>query len=243
MNLVHEKTVNLNKMPDPITYQSYQAYVVNVKDFLTAETEIRRIINRALKSNKQNTIKVLTKVYALVYSTFAEANFMKMILTPYGFEQSFIDDILKENNNLQQKWLKCVELGFAKFSKSRKGSEVPNKILELKTIIQEYIIDPSILRNKLAHGQFSIALNNKISKVNSEITSKINSIDVVSIQRLFKVNQMLCSILEDLIESPDVAHNHNYYTKFQELESFIKRSETWTINTKLLTHSMAKPRI
>lgn len=227
-------------MADASSYPVYQAYVENVRDFIAAETEIRRGINRALKCGKLHTVRIQTKIYALLYSTFAEANFSKLVLTPYGFQQSFIEQILHEDKNLQEKWLGCLDLAFQKFNVSKKASEIPNKKQELKRIIQEFIIDPSIIRNKIAHGQFSVALNRKGKDKNSDITNQINNLDIVSITRLFKINQLLVDILEDLIESPDYAHHANYYSKFQSLMAFIEKSANWTIASKMAYGNMRR---
>lgn len=227
-------------MPDPNTYPVYQAYVSNVRDFLFAECEVRRTLNRALKSGRRNSIKVQTKIYALLYSTFAEANFTKMIFTPYGFDQNFINQILNEQNNLQQKWLQCLDLAFHKFSVSKKGSEVPNKKQELMRIIKNYIIEPSIIRNKIAHGQFTVALNRSGSQVNNDITQQIQDLTFPQIMRLFQINKYLVEIIEDLIESPDYAHHTNYYSKFQQLERYIVRSKNWSNESKLKHGNMNK---
>ncbi len=226
-------------MPNPNTYEFYQAYVTNVRDFLLAETEIRRIINRSSKTGKSTTVKVQTKVYALLYSTFSEANFMKMILTPHGFDQNYYEEILRQES-IQEKWLKCLELAFIKFKTHSKGSEVPNKILGLRKIIEKYVVDPSILRNKLAHGQLSIALNSKNTNLNPQATNQIQNLDFITVYKWFQINQMLCCIIEDLIESPEKAHYNQYYTKFQELEGFISRSKDWTLESKMQTKSMKR---
>ncbi|MGJ1436074.1 hypothetical protein [Sphingobacterium siyangense] len=227
-------------MPDPNTYPIYQAYVSNVRDFLFAECEVRRTLNRALKSGRLNSVKVQTKIYALLYSTFAEANFTKMVLTPYGFEQDFVNQILNDQNNLQQKWYQCIDLAFHNFNLRKKGSEVPNKKQELMRIVNNYIIDPSIIRNKIAHGQFSIAINRSGGHVNHEITQKLQELTFPKIMRMFQINKYLVEIVEDLIESPDYAHHANYYSKFQQLEKYIERSKDWSTESKLNYHNMRK---
>lgn len=226
-------------MPDQNSYKTYEAYVENVRDYLKAEKELRRTINRFLKQNKSHSVKIHTKLYAVLYSTFAEALFMKMILTPYGFEQKHLDEILNQDSILE-KWFKCVELAFIKFNKNKKGSEVPNKKKEIKAIIQTYIVDPSVIRNKIAHGQFTIALNRKNSKLNSDITNRIEELNIVTIQRWFTINMTLANIIEELIESPDKAHFENYYNDFQYLESYILKTKDWTIDSKMNTVCMKK---
>lgn len=226
-------------MPDSTSFELYKAYVNNTNDFLLAGKEVRRTINRALKENKPNTIQVQTKIYALIYSTYSEANFMKMILTPYGFEQKYIEEILKQKN-LQQKWFKVIDLAFKKLTASSKGSEIPNKNQELKRIVIKFVVDPSIMRNKIAHGQISVALNSGNTSLNTELTQKLKELNVVNIFRLFEVNKRLVSIIEDLIESPKKAHYNFYYSKLQDLQDFIDKSAAWDLNSKMQTKSMSK---
>jgi hypothetical protein len=229
----------MNCMPTENTYRFYQAYVKNSQDFLIAETELRRSINRLIKLNKRQSVEIQTKLYALLYSTFSEARFMKMILTPHGFEQVYVDEILKQGSVLE-KWIKCIDLAFSKFNTNKKGSEIPNKKLEIIRIIHKYIIDPSIIRNKIAHGQLTIALNSKNSDLNFEITDKIENLDFVQISRLFEINKNLSDIVEELIESPDKAHYNNYYTRFQQLEAYIEKTQFWSLESKMKTPSMKK---
>lgn len=227
-------------MPNEETLPFYQAYVQNVKDFTIAETEIRRIINRSLKQNKRLSVAINTKLYALLYSTYSEARFMKMILTPYGFDQNSVDQILIQKS-VQDKWVKCINLAFDRFNQSKKSSEIPNKKQELIRLVSAYIVDPSILRNKIAHGQLTVALNRENTNINREITDTLKSMDSVTVYIWFKVNNMLCNIIEELIESPDRAHYHNYYVQYQALVSFIEKSKKWTNETKLKGNSMSKP--
>jgi hypothetical protein len=226
-------------MPDASSYKFYQAYVINVTDFLLAEKDVRRTINRSLKTGKKDTSNIQTKLYALLYSTYSEASFMKMILTPHGFEQIYVTEILKQES-IQEKWLKCLELAFLKFSKNKKGSEIPNRILELRRIIQKYIVDPSLIRNKIAHGQLTVALNSKNTDLNLSLTHQLSELDFVDVYRWFEINKLLCSIIEDLIESPNIAHYEQYPGKVERLKAFIKKTEEWTIESKLKTPGMKR---
>lgn len=229
-------------MPSPESYELYKAYVLNVKGFLKTEKEFRRIINKKLKENRLHNLDGLTKMYALLYSTFSEANFMKLILTPYGFSQDFIDQIINQNS-IQDKWNKCIDLAFHVYQTNwsgKKQNEIPNKKQRLKTIIERYIVSPSIIRNKIAHGQISEVLNSKQTKLNSDLTFELNNLTQVKIYIWFEVQKKLSTIIEDLVESPDKEHIYRYHTKIQELESYIDKTSNWTIESKLATEKMSK---
>jgi hypothetical protein len=229
-------------MADINSYELYKAYVCNVRGFLKTETELKRIINASLKRNKQDSVERTTKIYALLYSTFSEANFMKMILTPYGFSQGFVNQIVKESN-VQSKWYKCIELGFHIYKtnwKTKKNSEIPNKIQELKRIVDRYVVSPSVIRNKIAHGQINIALNNDQAKLNLDLTQELNELNQVKIYIWFQIQIKLTEIIEDLIESPDKMHPNSYHSKIQNLFHFIDNTKNWNIESKMITKSMLK---
>lgn len=221
------------------TYQIYKAYVENVQSFNFAEKVTRRRINRAYKAGDLDVALVQTKLYALLYSTYSEARFMKLIFTPFGFTENEIHQILGQER-IRDKWVKCLELAFLKFNANKKGSEIPNKKQELMRLIDTYIVDPSILRNKIAHGQFDIVLNRKNENVNLELTESIQNLDFVRIMIWFKANTDIADIIEELIESPDKAHYNNYYTRYQHLSDYLLKTEDWSIDTKLNTPAMKK---
>ncbi len=229
-------------MPDSTSYELYKAYVNNVREFITTEQELRRTINIGLKKNKYGAVERLTKLYALLYSTFSEANFMKMILTPYGFNQDFVDQIIKQDN-IKDRWYKCIDLGFCVYQtkwKPKKSSEIPNKIQELKRIVDRYVVSPSIIRNKIAHGQIAEALNSKQEKLNPDLTQELNDLNQVKIFIWFQVQERLTEIIEDLIESPNKVHVNLYHTKIQNLTTYIKKTSNWDICSKMNTPSMKK---
>ena len=231
-------------MPDINSYELYKAYVNNVRGFLKTETEIRRTINASLKKNKQDSVERITKIYALLYSTFSEANFMKMILTPYGFSQDFVNQII-EQNNIQNKWHKCIELAFHVYQtnwKPKKNSEIPNKIQELKEIVDRYVISPSVIRNKIAHGQINNALNSDQTKLNPDLTRELKELNQIQIYIWFQIQIKLTEIIEDLIESPEKMHLNTYHSKIQGLFQFINHTKKWDIDSKMNTKSMLKRR-
>lgn len=131
-------------------------------------------------------IEFLTKIYALFYSAYAEVSFQKLINTPDGFEQSIIDDIQKQRN-LEEKWIKCVDMSLANIGNCKEKRMVANKSQSLKRILKEYIIEPSQIRNKIAHGQWVECLNSDCSSLNHNITNEIKKLDFVKLDRLFTI--------------------------------------------------------
>jgi hypothetical protein len=158
-----------------------------------------------------------------------------LINTPYGFEQSFIDEI-NAQKNLEEKWEKCIKLAFKRLEdraqdKMVNAGEIANKKQWLKDILDQYIIKPSQIRNKIAHGQWSVCLNNECSRVNQDSTDIIKELDYVKLDRLFTIYEKYQQCIEDIIESPK-AHYRDYYKRLSELIQYIEDTKEWSKDTK-----------
>lgn len=210
----------------------YQASVSNVRELKKQRKSLKRLFNKVIINNDKSSFEVLTKLYALLYSSFAETCFLKMIHTPYGFSDSYINEIVKQRN-LEQQWLKCIELAFSSIDKMSNSGEIQNKKLLLKRHLNNFIIEPSQIRNKIAHGQWAAALNSENTNVNNATSIKISSLDFVKIDILFEVYDKIGQAVEDLIESPYKTHFRDFYVHMSELEELIENTKTWTLSSKI----------
>lgn len=220
----------------------YNACCMNVKEIKKRAKNIKRMINNAILNKRNEEIITLTKVYALVYSAFVEVSFIKLINTPYGFDEEKIK-VIQSKSNLEEKWLTCINLAFLTIKKESNITDINNKKLKLKKILKEYIVKPSELRNKIAHGQWKVALNNQCTNQNYEITQIIENIDFVKIDILFQVYDKFQQCIEDLIESPQKAHYEYFYTNLSKLEAYISKTEKWNFESrknKILTRNHSK---
>lgn len=213
----------------------FQAQTQNVRSLDQAIKQINRVINHLLRVGDMTAADVQTKILVLVFSAWAEARFSKLIHTPHGFELDEIRQIksIHRQFGLERGWEKCLELALRKVAASGKTSEIPNKRQELSRIIKTYIIEPSLLRNKIAHGQWKVALNRDNDAENSVVTSKLNSLDVISVSIWLRAYEFLARIIEDLIESPNKAFRRDYWLHLSELEEFLKKAKRWTLNDKI----------
>ena len=213
----------------------YQAQTNNVKDIDKVRKQINRAINDALKRGDKVAVQALTKTMALVFCAWVEANFSKVIHTPYGFSLDEIQQIKKvyKEEGIEKGWEKCVELGTLKAAKRKNSNYVPNIRLELKRLIQQYIVEPSLLRNKIAHGQWAIALNRENTAENKQLTNSLSTLDVVTISRWFKVHGYISQIVESLIESPNKAFHRDYWVEIAELKQFVAKAENWSLEQKV----------
>ena len=65
--------------------QIFHAQTDNVRMLNQARTQIKRAINSALRKGDKTSSQVHTKLLALVFCAWVEANFSKLIHTPSGF--------------------------------------------------------------------------------------------------------------------------------------------------------------
>jgi hypothetical protein len=180
----------------------YEAQVKNVRAIETSIRHIRRSINAALRNNQAPVADTFTKLYAVTFCAWAEANFSKVVHTPYGFDPGEIQQInVAKANGIASAWKKAVELAVKKLD-ARRGSFMPNTRQKLEQAINDHVFEPSMLRNKLAHGQWVEALNRDNDKINSDLTLLISGLDIVKVDGWRACHKCLSDMVETLIESP-----------------------------------------
>lgn len=208
----------------------YRASTLNIKDLKKQRKRILALVNRAIREKNDADLISLTKMYALLYSAYAEMSFLKLIHTPGAFSESEITQI-ENGRNLEEKWTKCVEFAFKKLNPNANPGEIANKKQTLRRILTEYIIAPSQIRNKVAHGQWIICLNNDCTRVNHDATLKMQQLDFVRIDRYFSIYGQFQQCILDLSVSQKT-HYRDYYTIIVNLEQYIESTKSWSLETK-----------
>lgn len=230
---LHRVSLKLNMTEDQ-KLEIFQAQTANVREIEKAWSHVNRAINFDIVKNNTPGLKFNTKILCITYCALAEAAFSKIIHTPYGLAIAQIEQIKATTTQfgVKEGWLKAVELAMqnVKSSKSNHGHNVKQK---LNSLINQYIFDPSIIRNKIAHGQWVQALNRDNTCINAEITREINQITIVDLYRRKHALDKLAAILEDIIESPNKAHHRDYWPHLVKLEQVLDEMSHWTLEKKI----------
>lgn len=220
----------------------FAAQTLNVRALEQAWKHINKSINAAYSCSDISSAEIHTKLLAQVYCAFAEAVFSKVIHTPSGFDLDEISQIkAKGKKNIVEAWKKCVELSL-KNVQGKNSGHVANARKKIDSLIDTYVLDPSLLRNKIAHGQWVVALNTNNTKVNNDLTAKINKITVIDLYRQKEAFQGLFRIVEDIIESPNKAHHRDYWTHISQFEESQRKMSKWTITDKISALKAKKAR-
>lgn len=212
----------------------FQAQTQNVRELERAWSQINRQINSLILQKNESAVGINTKVLALIYCALAEALFSKLIHTPDGLEIQEIVQVKSVANEkgIKNGWAKCVELAVRRVD-GGKSNHQPNVLKKMGAMIDAYIFDPSVLRNKLAHGQWCVALNRENSAVNQDITKEIEKHTVVELYRRKSALEKLAAILEDIIESPNKAHHRDYWLHLTQFEEKQAELAKWTYERKV----------
>jgi hypothetical protein len=214
----------------------YKAQSKNVSELATARKTLSRLLNDALIRRDGAQVRVLTKLLCVTFSCWAEARFSKLINTPYGFTETEIAAIRFNGTGaerpVEDRWKACISAALAKVQGSGNSSETPNCKQRLHRLLDRFVFHPSRLRNKIAHGQWDVALNSTHTAVNMDISEDLQLLDLLEVDLWFEVFERLAQVVEDIIESPEKAYRRDHWRYITEVEDLLDQRKTWTVETK-----------
>lgn len=236
------------KIPSPLSDAQIQvvfsAQVKNVRNLNSAWDHLVRTINRDLISANQASIKTHTQLLGLLYCSWAESAFLKLTHTPRGFDGSLIRQIqqYKKDNGISEAWKKCLQLGLMRVPAAKDAGDLANIRQTLVRLIGTYIEEPALLRNKMAHGQWVVALNRENTAVNQDISNKIDALDVVQLSRLKNATEILINCVELLIQSPNKHFRSSIWEYVSKHDEQLTEQSKWTLSEKIAQLKARAPR-
>ncbi|NIE75532.1 hypothetical protein [Pantoea sp. Ap-967] len=211
----------------------YMAQSENVRHLKKVIDSYRRDINLDLRKSNDFQINAKTKIMALLYSAWSEAQLLQIAYTPNGFSSTEIQSIIQaKNNGITQAWKKMINLAFQKIGDPNTDPNIKTRLDKLLLLVKTHIDGPSKLRNKIAHGQWVKALNSSSTGVNSDLTNKLDQLDSVQIRRQLDMHQFLGKLIRDLTQSPNNGFGRDYLKNIADLENFTIKSQHWSIQAK-----------
>ncbi len=218
-------------MTDSEIKNLHQLQTKNVKHLKKAEKNLRMDINRYLAKDDDFKVSINTKLYALLYSSLSEAQFLQILYTPLGFTQNQISQI-SSKRSIVQKWYLMIDLSIKKFGDYNTDNDLKKRRNQLRKLVIEYIESPQSIRNKVAHGQWLVAFDGKNEKEKTDLSNKINNLTVIDIQKWFEVHQYLCFIVRDLVQSTSTNFEKSCSKNLSELNQFLLSSSGWTLSKR-----------
>lgn len=183
-----------------------------------------------------------TKLLALTYSAWSEAQFSQIIYTPDSFSQTEIDEILnvKKSGGIIDGWKRLIKVSINKVRVS--PLERDEKQTELNYYLDRYIFKQSQMRNKIAHGQWVNAIEDTEERT-IDFNQRLRALNVVDIMIEFKVHTTLGKIIRDLVQSPNKGFSQNYNKNITDLTDYVTRSNSWNMNSKRIRLSKKPKKI
>ncbi len=211
----------------------FKAQSRNVRHLKQVIQSLKRDINNDLKNKKIFETETKTKLLALLYSAWSEAQFVQIAYTEKGFSASEIENLIKiKNKNITEGWESMINLAFTKIENPVEDDELKAKLKKLLDLVSSQIKKPSSIRNKIAHGQWIEALNSSLNKVNPSMTAELNSLDSAQIMRQIKIHVYLGKIIRDLVQSPGKGFNRDFTLHINALENYATKTQDWSATTK-----------
>ena len=214
----------------------YMLQSENVRHLVKVLHSLNREINAYIQRNNDHEIAQRTKILALVYSAWSEAQFLQIAFTPNGFKDTEITAIKteKNSNGITAGWNLMIDKAMARVTTSNFNEDLVARATQLASLVGEFIGEPSVIRNKIAHGQWARVLNRPNTAENTQMTEALRALDPVIICRQQKAHQYFGFIVRDLVQSPTNGFHQHYWTNIVNLEQFLEKSKDWTITTKRL---------
>jgi hypothetical protein len=226
-------------MNDQEILDVYMAQSENVRYLNKVIEGAQRDINFYLRKSNDFQVKVKTKMLSLLYSAWSEAQFTQITFTEKGFMYSEICSIKahKERYGIAEGWKYMINKALEKVGDIDANKDLDRRLVTLLSLVNDYIEEPSILRNKIAHGQWVNALNRDNTAVNNDWSKLLDDLDPVEIGKRVEIHRFMGFIVRDLVQSPKAGFHKHYWTNIVNLENFMKETHNWSLQSKHLALS------
>lgn len=221
-------------MNDQEILKIYMGQSENVRYLTKVIKATQKDINLYIRKSNDFEVKVKTKILSLLYSAWSEAQFIQIAFTENGFMYSEILKIKshKEKFGITEGWKNMINMALEKVGDLNKNKDLKSRLDKLLSIVNDYIEEPSVLRNKIAHGQWINALNRDNTAINTEITQKLDQLDPIEIGKRIEIHRYMGFIVRDLVQSPKAGFHKHYWTNIVNLETYMAHTKTWSLASK-----------
>ena len=203
-----------------------KAHKKNLDALLKATTQVNRALNQAIKNNDDLNERIYIRILVMLWMTWAECK-LNSLLTLSQVTKEDREYIEKNSKNEHDRWRLLFDYFFRHRYLGNNWNRSIDGINLGRTTFYRYqavidLIDNKValfieIRNRLAHGQWHIALNYDLSAQNPQLTQtlwRLTKTDVLILKRLLIV---LSSIISDLISSKS-AFEKNFDQRLRTLD-------------------------
>lgn len=205
-----------------------------------AITQLNRTLNKALARKEHNEAYVHIRCLFILYVSWLEVSMYCILHSANKLSSDERQTIICLNKEID-KWDKIVDICFKKyylstrqriFSKVNLGPTTFYRYQELHNLINVHISSYISIRNRLAHGQWSIAVNSKGTGKSQELTTNIMTLTKKDIMLIKTILNNFVNLITALCCSKTVFEN-NYDTFIHKIDlgkTQIEERYQWTID-------------
>lgn len=230
--LINPVLIALNSENDPVNQNQLKGEISEFKlNYLKKKSTLKSLY----KNDKIKELDSKTQILTVLYCTWSEAVFKKLIHTPHGLTIEQRQNTF--GSNVEDKWINLIKEVLNRIPIDNNQDDVNQIKLELEIIARKYIIEPSKLRNKIMHGQWSEALNSSNRDLIIETSFLISKLDIVELNIAFDIHNIFIEILEQILESnrPEdmITNRHDSFLFLKDkLDKFILKTSDWSSRTR-----------
>jgi hypothetical protein len=192
------------------------------------------ILNNAIKSENKLQEYLSIRIYLMLYTAWLETT-LNLIIYYYNTQINDYDrkNILAESSQ-EKKWKKLIDTSFRNQYLNRKtsknldlvdlGHSAYNRYTYLIDLLENEITVFIGIRNKLAHGQWAVALNNEGTDKTQDITTKLWTLTKKDCMTLKNYANNFSHLIEMLVSSK--SNFETNYDKYVNKIEFTKRTHS-----------------
>lgn len=200
------------------------------------------ILNNAIKTENKLQEYLSIRIYLILYTAWLETT-LSLIIHYYSTQiNEFERTAILSETSQEKRWKKLIEISFRTQYLNRKttknldlvdlGHSAFNRYTYLNDILEKEITVFIGIRNKLAHGQWAVALNNEGTDKTQDVTTKLWTLTKKDCMMLKNFASNFSNLIEMLVASKS-KFEANYDIYVNKIE-YTKRSHSvsyeWLIN-------------
>ncbi len=187
----------------------FKQHCENINEIEEAIKLIERDLRKYISMAEERPVYKYTKLLSQLIICWAETRILKLAYEKNAFDVNQINEIITRRT-LEQKWLTSLNIAISKAYKIKSKINIENSLPftararynEIKKLINTDLVPSIELRNRIAHGQWRIAFTNNLKAISTELTGRLRTENIVSLQLKKKLLIRLAILIHDLAVSP-----------------------------------------
>jgi hypothetical protein len=179
----------------------YYEHCENLKLLEKAISSVVITLKYSIRKQETINVDIYTKILASLVNSWTEVRILKLIYEINAFTDDEIKTII-ESKSLENRWKKTLEIAYNKSFQNDASNPINKDRYDLLIdIITEHLKSSAEVRNRLAHGQWKYAFNNKLLDINQDLTNIINDDNYLKISLRYKIFKDLSQMIHNLAVS------------------------------------------